>query len=82
MDRKQYFTTCKYCGMQILMTRNVDTGRFTPCDPLVIRFFPDEDEDEVFIDEDGRATRGYRSDVMGYVGYKKHSTSCKARNSA
>ena len=82
MDRKQFFTTCKYCGKQILMTRNVDTGRFTPCDPLIVRFFPDDGSDEFFIDEDGKNVRGFQSDTMGHIGYKKHYVYCKVRNSA
>ena len=82
MERKQFFTTCRYCGKQILMTRNVDNGKFTPCDPTVIWFFPDEDCKEGFVDEDGRFVFGYASDTMWHVGYRKHSMTCGKRNSA
>ena len=80
MERRQFFTECRYCGKQILMTRNVDTGRYTPCDSLVHRFFPDEDSNDFFINEDGKQIRGFSNDVMGHIGYKKHSESCSARN--
>ena len=76
---EQFFTTCRYCGRQILMTRNIDTGRYTPCNPEVIRFIPDEGAESVFINENGQTEHGFFTDVMGKVGYQKHSIFCTGR---
>lgn len=81
MDRRQFFTTCRYCGKQILMTRNTETGRYTPCNPEIVRFFED-DTGTAFVNEDGKIVFGFASDTMGHVGYKKHSMFCSKRNSA
>ena len=81
MERRQFFVTCRYCGKQILMTRNVDNGRYTPCDPTVVRFFED-DTGETFVNEDGKTVTGFESDTMGNIGYRKHSTTCRKRASA
>ena len=81
MDRKQYMTFCKYCGRHILMTRNVDTGRFTPCDADIIRFVPNENANNIFINLDGQMQRGDYTE-KGEIGYKRHLLSCKGRKTA
>lgn len=82
MDRKQFYTFCKHCGKQIIMTRNTETGRFTPCDPEIKRFIPDDEALDVFINIDGQTVHGIDGRGMGDMGYKKHSLSCKGRKSA
>lgn len=82
MRERQFFTTCRYCGRQILMTRNVDTGRFIPCDPLIVRFIPDEESDEWFINEHGQSRRGFDGDGIGAVGYRRHTARCRGRMGA
>jgi len=79
MDRRQFFTTCKYCGKQILMIRNVETGRYTPCNPEINWMIPTIEGNEVFIDEDGRKRIGAYTDTAREVGYKKHSITCTGR---
>lgn len=79
MERKQYFTTCKHCGKQILMTRNIETGRFIVCNPE-IRFYK-PGGDDIYITPDGQTVKG-RSDNNGEIGYRKHSFSCEARKRA
>ena len=79
MERKQFFTTCKYCGRQILMTRNGQTGKWIPCNPVVEWFTPSGGP-ETFIDEYGKTCRGYRSGT-GEIGYRRHTT-CKAVKTA
>ena len=76
MERKQYFTTCKHCGKQILMTRNIETGRFIVCNPE-IRFFEPGGEDP-YITPDGQTVMG-KSSNRGEIGYRKHSITCEAR---
>ena len=79
MDKKQFFTNCRYCGRQILMVRNTDTGRFTPCDPLIGKYIPNPDGVQ-YINEGGKANYGFISDHMGAeFGYTKHYATCKAR---
>ena len=81
MDRKQFMTNCKYCGRLIVMTRNVDTGRFTPCDADIIRFIPNDNANNIFIDLDGKLVRGDYAE-KGNIGYKRHLLSCKGRKNA
>ena len=78
MDRKQFMTHCKYCGKLIVMTRNVDSGRFTPCDADVIRFIPNHNANTIFINLDGQMVRGDRAE-KGEIGYRRHLLSCEAR---
>lgn len=79
MDRKQYFTKCKYCGAHILMVRNIDTGRYTPCDPEIQWMIPLVDGDEIYIDQDGKKRFGAYSTGTAEPGYKKHSFTCTRR---
>lgn len=81
MERKQYFTSCRYCGRQILMTRNTDTGRFTPCDPQIGRYIPNPNGNVLYVNEDGKSQWGYKDYPEGCYefGYLKHYTSCSAR---
>ena len=81
MDRKQYMTHCKYCGKLIVMTRNTETGRFTPCDPT-IQWILSGIGDDVFINFDGQIVHGKISNGTAEPAYKKHSLSCKGRKSA
>ena len=80
MERKQFYTFCKCCGKQILMTRNAKTGNWVPCDPAVIWFTP-SGGNETFVDQYGKICRGYRSRT-GEIGYRRHFASCKAVKTA
>ena len=40
MPTKQFFTTCKRCGKQILMTQDLDSLKWIPCEPEIRRFKP------------------------------------------
>lgn len=82
MERKQYFTNCKYCGKMILMIRNTETGRFTPCDSDIKWMIPVPDGDETYIDQDGHSKRGSFSNGTAEPGYKKHSLTCETRRRA
>lgn len=70
----QYFTTCRYCGKQILLTR-ADNGKTIPCDPEIIRFNPTGGPD-TFVTETGRFLRGERDRNGTEMGYKKHLKGC------
>ena len=66
----QFYTICRDCGKQILMTRCEDSGRWVPCDPYILRFQPSGGP-ETYVNADGKLCRGYRSDG-GEFGYRKH----------
>lgn len=70
----QFYKICRDCGKQILMTRCEETGRWMPCDSLIMRFTP-AGGPETYINEDGKLCRGYRS-KDGEFGYKNHRRSC------
>ena len=80
MEQRQFFTNCRYCKKQILMVRNVQNGRFTPCDPEIHRYIPNPVGDEVYVTAEGITRSGYLTDAMEYdIGYRKHMQTCKAR---
>ena len=66
----QFYSICRCCGKQILMTRCEDTGRWIPCDPYVVRF-RSSGGPETFVDTKGILRRGVR-DENGEIGYRKH----------
>ena len=70
----QYFTTCRRCGRQILMTR-ADNGKTIPCEPEIIRFHPGGGP-ETFVTETGRFLRGERVWNGSEMGYRKHRRDC------
>ena len=79
MMNKQFFTNCRYCGKQILMTRSAVNGHYIPCDSEIVRFT--QGGKKQFITPDGEPVMGeYAAD--GEVGYQKHSLTCKARRTA
>lgn len=78
MDRKQFMTNCKYCGKLIVMTRNTETGRFTPCDADIIRFIPNENANNILINLDGQMVRADYAE-KGEIGYRRHLLSCTGR---
>lgn len=70
----QFYTICRRCGRQILMTRCNDDGRWIPCDPVVNRF-TSEGGPYMYINTNGEVKYGRRS-KDGELGYKKHSLYC------
>ena len=84
MMRKQFFRNCRYCGKQILMVRNTESGRYTPCDTEIRRYIPNPDGNILYVNEDGQGKWGFVSEpVFGSeFGYLKHYTSCNGRKDA
>ena len=81
MESKQFYTTCKYCGRQILMVMNTQNRRYIPCDSVISLYIPDPNGKEIYIDEFGQTRSGYGStDGKGEVGYQKHYDSVKKRH--
>ena len=66
----QFYTICRDCGKQILMTRCEDTGRWIPCEPYVHRFTPSGGP-VTYVNTEGKLCHGYRS-RDGEIGYMKH----------
>ena len=67
---EQFFTTCRFCGKQILMTKNLRTNKWVACEPEIRRFRP-AGGPNTYITPEGEVTRGER-DRDGIFGYKKH----------
>lgn len=80
MERRQFYTKCRFCGKAILMTRNIDNGKFKPCNPEILHFVPDEEAEDVFVNENGQNVHGIPDSHIGAIGYKRHY--CKTRASA
>lgn len=76
MRSKQFFTTCKRCHRQILMTYCPDTMRWIPCDPELIRFC-ECDVPESYVTTEGIVKHG-KPDANGEIGYRKHRKDCEA----
>ena len=70
----QFYTHCRRCGRQILMTRNRQTGAWVPCDPEILRFTP-AGGPETYVNTDGKYCRGKR-DRNGEFGYRRHRRDC------
>jgi len=71
----QFYTICKRCGRQILMTKT-EQG-WMPCHPEVMRFRP-AGGPCTFVNEDGKVCRGERVFGGGEIGYEKHWRHCVA----
>lgn len=73
MAYSQFFTTCRQCGKQILMTRNLEHGYWIPCNPCLYRFEPDPHGDTLYVTADGIQTRGKknREGMFGYIAHKR-----------
>ena len=72
--REQFFTECRRCKHQILMTYNPRTGRWIPCDPEIKRFRRSGGP-ETFVTPEGEVCYGER-DRNGEFGYRKHRRDC------
>ena len=68
---KQFFTTCKFCGKQILMTMNLENGTWVACNPELLRYRLTENGYGRYVTPEGSVVRGER-DRDGLFGYKKH----------
>lgn len=76
MPTKQFFTTCKRCGKQILMTQDLGSLKWIPCEPEIRRFKPSGGP-ETYVTPEGKLQRGERA-YDGEVGYRKHRKDCMA----
>lgn len=74
MGREQYFTFCKRCGKQILMTYCPEEKRWMPCNPEIKRFRR-AGGPETYVTPDGKICRGERA-YDGEYGYRKHRKDC------
>ena len=66
----QFYTICRGCGKQILMTRCEDTGRWVPCNPVIGRYKPSGGP-LTYVNTDGKLVRGTIAND-GEFGYRKH----------
>lgn len=71
---EQYYTFCRRCGRQILMTRCKDTGRWIPCDPEIHKYKP-AGGPYTYVTAEGMFRRGVR-DRNGEWGYQRHRRDC------
>ena len=73
---EQFYTRCRDCGKQILMTRCEKTGQWVPCNPDIMWFTP-AGGPETYVNTDGKLCRGVRNyDHSGEIGYRKHRRDC------
>lgn len=70
----QFLTFCRYCGMQILMTRCEDTGRWVSCNPVIQKYRPDGGHD-IYVNTEGMISYGTLS-RNGEYGYQLHGRTC------
>lgn len=70
----QFYTFCKRCGRQILMTRCEKDGRWVPCDPE-IRRYKRSGGPFSFVSTEGDLCYG-TPDSNGEWGYRKHRRNC------
>lgn len=75
-NRDPYFTSCRRCGRQILMTYSPDSAKWYACDPEIRRYRPSGGP-ESYLTPDGKLRRGERA-YDGDVGYRKHRKDCDA----
>lgn len=71
---EQFMTKCRRCGRQILMTRNVRTGQWVPCDPEIRRYVQSGGP-ETYVTPEGVLLHGQR-DYNGEIGYRRHRRDC------
>jgi len=71
----QYFTKCRYCGHQILMTMNQQNHTWVPCDPELYRFTPSGGP-MTYVTGEGDVIRGHKDRDGKYFGYRSHRRSC------
>lgn len=74
-ERDQYFTHCRRCGKQILMTYNMRKGQWIPCDPEIKRYRITDSGSETFVTPEGETHRGERF-FDGVYGYRRHRRDC------
>lgn len=73
---EQFFTQCKFCGKQILMTRNLKNGNWIPCDPEIRKFTPGGGPN-TYITPEGEMVRGCHTyGGPESYGYKRHRKDC------
>ena len=74
----QFFTFCKRCGKQILMTQDSVSHRWFPCNPQVVGFVAFECGPSTFVSaEDGSVKHGYESGShTAERGYYRHRRDC------
>lgn len=73
---EQFFTKCKFCGKQILMTKNLKNGTWIACDPEIRKYRPGGGPN-TYVTAEGEIVRG--SKAFGGVeafGYRKHRRDC------
>ena len=73
---EQFFTTCRKCGRQILMTRNIYNKYWIPCDPEILRYKPAAVSSN-YVTPEGIVVSG-KPDRDGEFGYRLHRRTCKA----
>ena len=66
----QFYTICRKCGRQILMTQTVRPGAWIPCDPY-IRKFRNDSGGPIYVSAEGELKHGTPSPV-GEWGYLRH----------
>ena len=71
---EQFFTFCRKCGQQILMTRNQMNGKWIPCDPELRRFTP-RPGGRKYVTPEGGTISGMH-DKDGQFGYQHHGRTC------
>jgi len=70
----QYFTFCKRCGKQILITRCENTGRWVACDPEIHQYRRSGGP-MTYVNEHGELCHGVR-EHGGEWGYRRHRNDC------
>lgn len=71
---KQYFTFCKRCGRQILITRCDRTGKWVACDPEIHQYMR-SDGLLTYVNEYGELCHG-KQEIGGEWGYRRHRNDC------
>ena len=75
-NTNQFFTECRRCGKQILMTQDIATHKWTPCNPEIL-FFVEKDVPNVYVTPDGEIKHGVPSvNGKGETGYIRHRRDC------
>jgi len=70
MGCRQFFTTCRHCGRQILMTQNLQNREWVPCDPQIFRYRLSTGG-QLYVTPEGNTVRGL-PDRDGLFGYRRH----------
>lgn len=74
-NRDQFFTTCKRCRRQILMTYCYETGKWVPCDPT-LKHFDVSGGPVTYITINGDIKHGNVVPDGPETGYRKHRRDC------